>query len=47
MARSIVKVPFVHRAIFKKSLKSKSNLKFNLENLLLDKKSKFERNICF
>jgi hypothetical protein len=47
MSRSIVKVPYVHRAIFKKSLKSKSKLQFNLENLLLDKKSKFDRNVCF
>jgi len=47
MARSIVKVPFVHRAMFKKSLESKFKLKFNLENLLLDQKAKFNRNVCF
>lgn len=47
MARSLSKIPFVHRAVFKQSLKSKSKLKFNLEKLLLDQKVKFNRNICF
>jgi hypothetical protein len=47
MARSAYKIPFIHRAVFKKSINSKIKLPFTLEKLLLDKKAKFLRSVAF